>query len=162
MQSDALSDTACAKPASTDAIVQANTMPAAAAAAQLNTEAASSTVQAAVTHSSASSRSEAEQNYFEKITKGCVNKTAFVPEDQFPQIRKKDIQKTTKKEKTLEYIVRALHGKHEPPSIPMEAVPSDNDFYDDFEVIDNDSPMEIRDLTIILIKYQYTYQVSVY
>ena len=148
MLGDALSDTACAKPASTDAIVQASTMPAAAAAAQLNTEAltqtaASSTMQAAVTHSSASSRSEAEQNYFEKINKGCVNKAAFVPEDQFPQIRKKDIQKATKKEKTLDYIVRALHGKHEPPSIPMEAVPSDNDFYDDFEVIDNDSPMEI-------------------
>ena len=148
MLSDALSDSVYAQPASTDAIVQASTMPAAVAAAQLNTEAlsrtaASSTMQAAVTHSNASSRSEPEQNYFEKINKGCVDKAAFVPEDQFPQIRKKDIQMTTKKEKTLDYIVRALHGKHKPPSIPMEAVPSDKDFYDDFEVIENNSPMEI-------------------
>ena len=149
MQSYALlSDTACAKPASTDAIVQASTMPAAAAGAQQNTEAltqtaASSTVQAAVTQSSTSSRSKVEQNNFEKINIGCVNRTVFVPIDQRPQIRKKDIQKTTKKERTLDYIVRALHGKHEPPSIPMQAVPSDNDFYDDFEVIDNNSPMEI-------------------
>ena len=43
MQSDALSDTACAEPASTDASVQASTMPAAAAAAQLNTEALTQT-----------------------------------------------------------------------------------------------------------------------
>ena len=47
-----------------------------------------------------------------------------------------------KKEKTLDHIVRALHSKHEPPSIAMQAAPSDDDFCDDFEVIDDNSPME--------------------
>ena len=147
MQKFALSNTAGAKTASTDAIAQAGTVPAAATAAQLNTEAltqaaASITRQAAVTYSSASSRSEAEHNYVKEINKGCVNNTTFVPEGLLPHIQKNEIPKALKKEKTLDHIVRALHSKHEPPSIAMQAAPSDDDFYDDFEVIDNNSPME--------------------
>ena len=135
-----LSNTACAKPALTDAVEQTSTTPAAAAGAQLSTDtltqtAASNAMQAAVTYSSANSRSEMEQSNLKEINKGCVNKMSFIPEDKLPHIRKI-------KEKTLDYIVKTLHSKHEPQSLPMQAVQSDNDFYDDFEVIDKDSPME--------------------
>ena len=100
MQRYALSDTAGAKAASTDAITQASTMPAAATAAQLNTEAltktaAPITMQAAVTHSSANSRSEAEHNYFKEINKGCVNNTTFVPEGLLPHFEKNGMPNAT-------------------------------------------------------------------
>ena len=105
-----LSNTACAKPALTDAAERTSATPAAAAGAQLSTDtltqtAASNAMQAAVTYSSANSRSEMEQSNLEEINKGCVNKMSFIPEDKLPHIRKI-------KEKTLDYIVKTLHSKH--------------------------------------------------
>ena len=140
MQSYALSDIAGAKAASTDTIAQASTRPAAATA--LTQTAASITMQAAVTQSSASSRSEAEHNYFKGINRGCANNATFVPESLLPHIQKNEIPNAMKKEKTLDHIVRALHSKHEPPSIEMQAAPSDDEFCDDFEVINDNSPMD--------------------
>ena len=131
-----LSNTACANPALTDVAEQASATPAAAAGAQLSTDTLTqNAMQAAVTYSSANSRSEMEQSNLEEINKGCVNEISFIPEDKLPHIKKI-------KEKTLDYIVKTLHSKHENQSLPIQAVQSNNEFYDDFEVINKDSPME--------------------
>ena len=160
MQRYALSDTPAATEAASDkspqpyaATTLSSTMltiaAAANSAAQLGIAtvaqtAASSATEAAVTHKNTISGSKLEHNSTHYFTRGCDEDRNFVPAYDSSPIPKGEAVKTMQKERRLDHIVKALQNKQEPifppskePSpVAMQISHSEEEFEDDFEIID--------------------------